>query len=1134
MCVAVALVTAVFGVMSASAKPRPGRARAVNLFSSAVAVMNVNRLLCPITNTGEVCVDSTLSPVLEGGFWPKGTPDSYIFNSGLQLGGVIPANAGFPWAGDTVGAFFMDPRGDQAEGEGITQIYNSLSPVDAGPGGWPNGAYVRDTAIFNSVLINRAGQGAVARDGSGISISQEDLWVRVWDGNPVFTGSARTHPMGIMVEERGMAWNFPTGNQDIVYFVYTFYNVSASDCAKYQNATIDPAVQQEVCDVGKRFQALNEAKYGLQIPDGGYAISNLFAAFFEDCDVGDASKNYSTPDVVFNLGFCYKSDFLEPNWSFPLEAFSPAPLVVAPGFTGVKYLKSPVGNNGKELGLTLFSNTLNSALGYPDPVGVHQMYRYLSGTNPAAGDNPCSLSAGGTTPDSAALKRHWCFLFQQPVDTRFFMSSGPFTLNAGEARTIVVAYLQAAATSDVNPFIGASGNGLQPGFPGSAAGLVAHPESVRVIDKATGWLSATDANVNGVIDQEEVKSVPGSMLNKALVAQAVFDAKFLLPFAPDPPNFFLVPGNNQVTIAWQPSTSERTGDPFFVVAADRTSPLYDPNFRQLDVEGYRIYRGRTTGDLQLIAQFDYAGTVITDYTGGFEYPGNCAPELGVQTDCPVTFDANPVVPTSPHVDHPVIGPVVQIPVGGRVKLADGSILILRADTAVVGGKSGFLPLSDTGVPFTFVDRGARNSFTYFYAVTAFDLNSLRSGPTSLESPRITKQVTPRKPSGQETTGSITTPVLLSSRGDTLNPTAADPTVDANTGILSGPEPPTNGFQTSLAVFVPQLLASGSVVVTLDSVKPGNAPTFGLPAAPALYYLTSVGPTGATKAVIPLNVDGTNSDSTTTRYAPVTGVDKTKVGRFGGDSSFAMYASLTVSSPGTWRTESYGRASANSDPANSPENGPRWWAGTANENTSSPNSAVCAPASGCIDAVFNSRTNVKTAGALPGVSLLLHVTSYLTVPNPMRTLEPVLASVTRAADFKVYWKASGGIDSVVDVTHKMPVPFGATIGTGWGFLNDLSFAGVPAASTPDLNNAVLSWSDVFCVDPAPAFTLQCGSGATAGAVLMNQARLSPIADTSVAFTASPPATGNGFTFYIAGHFFLMQMTRCGACELTRGT
>ena len=271
------------------------------------------------------------------------------------------------------------------------------------------------------------------------------------------------------------------------------------------------------------------------------------------------------------------------------------------------------------------------------------------------------------------------------------------------------------------------------------------------------------------------------------------------------------------------------------------------------------------------------------------------------------------------------------------------------------------------------------------------------------------------------------------------------------------------------------------------------------------------------------MDGTNSDSTTTRYAPVTGVDKTKVGRFGGDSSFAMYASLTVSSPGTWRTESYGRASANSDPANSPENGPRWWAGTANENTSSPNSAVCAPASGCIDAVFNSRTNVKTAGALPGVSLLLHVTSYLTVPNPMRTLEPVLASVTRAADFKVYWKASGGIDSVVDVTHKMPVPFGATIGTGWGFLNDLSFAGVPAASTPDLNNAVLSWSDVFCVDPAPAFTLQCGSGATAGAVLMNQARLSPIADTSVAFTASPPATGNGFTFYIAGHFFLMQMT-----------
>ena len=45
--------------------------------------------------------------------------------------------------------------------------------------------------------------------------------------------------------------------------------------------------------------------------------------------------------------------------------------------------------------------------------------------------------------------------------------------------------------------------------------------------------------------------------------------------------------------------------------------LYDPNYRQYDVEGYRIYRGRVdnSGQLTLVAQFDYAGTEMADFTG---------------------------------------------------------------------------------------------------------------------------------------------------------------------------------------------------------------------------------------------------------------------------------------------------------------------------------------------------------------------------------------------------------------------------------------------------------------------------------------------------------------------------------------
>ena len=104
-----------------------------------------------------------------------------------------------------------------------------------------------------------------------------------------------------------------------------------------------------------------------------------------------------------------------------------------------------------------------------------------------------------------------------------------------------------------------------------------------------------------VVTQDEFLTVPGSLLRKAQTAQSVFDNRFLLPFAPERPEFFLVPGNNQVTVLWAPSPTEDPAnpDPFFAVASDVSQPLYDPNFRANDVEGYRIYRGRVDNPSEL-------------------------------------------------------------------------------------------------------------------------------------------------------------------------------------------------------------------------------------------------------------------------------------------------------------------------------------------------------------------------------------------------------------------------------------------------------------------------------------------------------------------------------------------------------
>lgn len=1149
---------ALASVASAAPAPRPGR-RALNLFASSGLLLQANRIQCGIDNVGQVCVAFSGSPVGGGGFWPKGTPDQYIFNSGLQLAGIVDPASGFAWAGDTSGAFFFDPRGDQGAGDALGSIYNSLDPADIA--NWPNGAVVRDAKVYADVLLGQK------------RISDGDSWVRYWEGNPVQLGG-RAHPMGIMVEQRSMAWNFPVGNEDILYHVFTFYNVTAKAASKYSG--LDPAIQGEVAAIGTQFQDLNETKFGIQIPDTGYTIKNLYAAFGMDADVAVFRENYATAVLPFNLGTVYSGTFLpEVGWRFPSDIFGP-PFFPGAGFVGVKYLKSPETSPGVEVGLTMFSNTTNSSQ-FPDAVGDHLLYRRLSGfLGPT--DNQCTF-----TNPAVARARHLCFLAQAQDDARFYQASGPFDLHPGESQTIVVAYIQAAPVqvAGVTP-----GGDTKPGIPFTGDSIALDGSKVRTIDRVMGWVSQTDVNNNNIIEQDEVVTTPRSLLNKSLVAQAVFNAKFLLPNAPASPQFFLVPGDNQVNVVWQKSETESEvpcatppasgvcgGDLFYniasrpydvdtvrdaggaIVSIDSTrNALYDPNFRQFDVEGYRVYRGRTSSELELLAQFDYSGTQFVDFTGAVAYGDlngdglvQCAPELGLQADCPVTFDTSFVKTTGFPTE--LSGEVVQVKAGDRVKLANGDVINLIADTAVTGG--GVYPaMSNTGVFFAYTDNSARNGFTYHYAVTAFDVNSTKSGPSSLESARITKTTAPQASSGQEAVGVLSPQELLGANGTVLNSAAPHPALDAATGKFLGPIPPTNGIQVGLAAFLPQLLGNGSLIVTIDSVQTGMAEMDVLPGAgrDAIYYLTGQGAGDPVHFTLPIQFKRVGSitvaainDTSASAPFEATAIDSAKSSRFGGDQTFSLFATATITLPGHFRLTDWGRADANAIPANSARNGPRWWEGAANsnENTDDPVGGVCTPAAGGCNNTAKIPDMSRTAGQIPGV-LIEGVRSYLTGPNsPGRIFEGATATVTRAADIHVVWGAGGVIDTVWDDTHGVSVPFSPNVGASWGILNQASFAATPQASTGDKKNGLLTWTDVTCVAPLPTYTTLCGGIPDAqGAVLQNTAVLSPIAvrdsgsgypdqtggvgATQGTAAATYTATGTGFIFYLNGHFFLMQM------------
>ncbi len=276
---------------------------------------------------------------------------------------------------------------------------------------------------------------------------------------------------------------------------------------------------------------------------------------------------------------------------------------------------------------------------------------YLTGhPDPTQGDDQCNVG------DVAVTKI--CYLNQgAPNDMRFFQSSGPLTLAPGEYSSIAVAYIYAA------PVVTGACTGpdvcgqVTPQRPTNILTRLTDPSllvsGANLLDSITGfrgWRDTTftpktEAGVdttidaNGVVDQEEFITIPGSLLGKALTAQAIFDGKFVSPSPPTAPDYFLIPGDNQVTVVWRPSLTETSGDPYFTAAQSPAN--YDPNYRQFDVAGYRVYRG-IRGDaasLRLLAQFDIAGDEMIDQTGQINQISpqgttECDPTNGVSSVAP--------------------------------------------------------------------------------------------------------------------------------------------------------------------------------------------------------------------------------------------------------------------------------------------------------------------------------------------------------------------------------------------------------------------------------------------------------------------------------------------------------------------
>ena len=1127
------------------------------LLARASAELDVNRVSCVVNASGEICFNPASGL---GGFWPRGTGNNYVFNSGFQVAGVVGGpRQDNPWAGDTTGASFFAATGI-VHGETVRLVHNSGDPEDLA--NWPEAARIpnEDTEanIFNPLLRGSPTAGQV------------DLWWLTWDGNPAHN-RRRAHPLGVLLEQRGMAWNFPAGNEDILYFFFTLYNITSTEPGDYAGVRL--AMREILLEKAAEFQKLNEDAFKIVLPDRGYPIEDAYVAFAADMDVGQWNLNYASANVPFALGYTYDHRFAQqPGWTFHPSVFGP-PFFPGAGFVGVKYLSSPRDSLGREIGLVNFSG-YEGGTGrvFDEPITATQHHRYFAARlDPGAGDPECNTGNPQVT--------HICFINQGfPSDMRFFQSTGPLTIPPGGSASVAVAYIFAAPVrvgSCTPPC------DVRPGDPTILGNATRMAGGANLVDSITGYAGFEDANGDGQVEQKEFRVVPGSLLGKALVAQEVFNNRFLLPFAPAAPEFFLVPGDGQVTILWRPSSTEDTGDAFFSIASSPTrtdeagniipNPLYDPNYREDDVEGYRIYRGRvdTPTQLELVAQFDKAGTFITDFKGTVNPIAGCAPELGIGTGntpvdtlCPVPFSVP--APGQPFVEsfsHPLSGEIVQVFVRDRVRLADGTALVTQADTALTGGADNFPLLNDTGIPFAFTDDGTggqglttpRNNVRYFYSVTAFDINSLASGPSSLESQRLTESVTPVRSASNVALAELDFG-LFGDDGEQLSGKGVEFVIDPATGRFNGPPPPSTSVGAAFEPLVPALLPAINLTARIDSAKM-RADGLGYPDDGIASFDCQGQSNGqglCLQYFITFTRDGVSSSSSTVVYQPILTTvfadpvsvttpagevaiepDPAAIERFGvpaGVTTFNASLALDVGQHGRWSAgENF---NGRRDLANISPGGSRWFEG-ANEMVDDPTYSIRVGNLTGVDSIFAPLSHIDQDPVTAGVQ----------TPPPstcMQVLGYAISPFSRQADIELTWGAGGQIASVRDITHHLDVPFKETTQAGWGLV-------------PDGNgNGKIDWLDIMYVEDALQVSKSLGELPTgfcaapsiptptvtfpavgAGTRLSQTVALMPVSSgTASTDAAALPTTGQGFGLYLAGHYHIFHLT--GGATPAEGT
>jgi hypothetical protein len=277
-------------------------------------------------------------------------------------------------------------------------------------------------------------------------------------------------------------------------------------------------------------------------------------------------------------------------------------------------------------------------------------------------------------------------------------------------------------------------------------------------------------------------------------------------------------------------------------------------------------------------------------------------------------------------------------------------------------------------------------------------------------------------------------------------------------------------------------------------------------------------------------DQTAASKASFSYLDAVPIDETASGRFGGGTGFELRGRVELSLPGNYYTASWGRGCRNAaagftaaGTSGCEYNGPRWFDGPSpqrNESVAHPQASH--PANSSTPGPMNGLGN---AGAITGVATIQMPHAYETAEADYRVIEGVLGTAQRSADFNVWWGDGGRIDSVIDVSHNVPVPFDSLrLGASWGVLNRDA---TTAAGAYDQRPDVLTSMDFTCVEPlrSSAAVQEEYPCAAAPFRLSRTAVPGPVAlwdQSSANSSTAAVRPGAGFGLYLAGNLTMFEL------------